>query len=109
MKSTTEKHLEGAAKAFDAVTDLRYFDRGEILTAYMYTKYLVNLADDEGVEIRGESFKLGEPMSLLVVKATVQGAPYVCFVSGLSRLACYKIFLRRLQEGTVEWRPDQYA
>lgn len=102
-------HLNGLQEMLAGNADQRYFTTEEYTTAYMYTKYLVNLMEDAGYQFRGESFKYGVPLCLLVVKGVVENAPMVCFINALSRLNAYKIFLQRLEEGTLEWRRDQYA
>lgn len=94
--------LEGTTQQADGYLD-------EIKTLTTYGVYLVNLLDERDVAYRGESFKYGVPMCLLVVKVSIQDEPYVCFVNALSRTNCYRIFLRRWLEDSVEWRPDKFG
>lgn len=103
------QHLEGLEQTLQQWTDERYFTRDSLRDVYLYERYLVNLLDDRDIIYRGDSFRYSLPLSLLVVKVTIGDEPYVCFINGRLRETCYRIFLRRLQEDTVEWRVDQYG
>lgn len=103
------KHIMELDKLLEGWTDHRMVDLDWLRTVYMYNEYLVNLLDDVGVEFRGESFKYGIPMCLLVVKGTVGANHVVSFINGLSRVGCYNTFLHQLENGEVQWRVDKYG
>ena len=106
---TNNKHLDELGEQLSILPEDAILGRDDVLILYKFTMYLVNLCEDQGVTFRGESFKYGVPMCLLVVKVTIDDRGYVCFINALSRLNCYKIFLSRLEDGTVEWREDKFA
>ena len=76
---------------------------------YLLDTYIVNLAEEGGFEFVGFSFRVKPTLSLLVVKARLGDDPVICFVSARTFLVAFKIFFARVMDGTVEWRPDQYA
>lgn len=103
------KHIAALDTALGSWTDHRMVDPDWMRTVYMYNEYLVNLLDDEGVDFRGESFKYGIPMCLLVVKGTIGDKHVVSFINGLNRIGCYNTFLHQLEMGEVMWRVDKYG
>lgn len=99
-------------RGFDEVlkswTDDRIMSRDDIRSLFLFGHYLVNMADHAGWSYDGHSFKVGSPLGTLVIKATLGGAPVVSFISGRTFVNCVKIFLRRLDGDTVEWRADRF-
>lgn len=102
-----------AVKRFDEAlelwTDSRFVSAEEIRTLTMFIVYLVNLAEDEGWQYRGHSWKESEYLGCLVVKATVDGVPSVVFTNAKTPIAGMRIFLRKMEGDFLEWVPDKYA
>lgn len=88
--------------------DNRAMDKREILAVYMFTKHIVNLADDGGWSYIGHSYKVGDPLDIMTVKANLGDDPVVMFVSGRGMLECMGIFIRKCELEIMEWRPDRY-
>jgi hypothetical protein len=90
-------------------TDERHITRKDLDTMVRFELQLLNLLADRGLDYRGESFKYGTPMSLLVVKVYDQRTAKVAFVNGRHRVECARIFLRKLLEDRVNWQDDKFA
>lgn len=101
-------HLEGFKKALEGWTDERMVSRDQLWALAMFVLYLVNLGEADGWSYDGHSLKVGVPMSTLTVRATIEGVPYVVFTSGRTTMACIRVFMRKLEEGLLEWCPDRY-
>lgn len=108
MDPRETEYVERFEEALEEWTDERFVSRDDIRSLAMFSLYLVNLAEHEGWAYYGHSYKVGQPMGVLVVKATIDKTPVVCFNSGSTLCACVRIFLRKLEGGMVEWRHDQY-
>lgn len=89
-------------------TDERFVSRDQVRALSMFGLYLVNLAEHGKWSYYGHSYKAGQPLGVLVIKATIDEVPVVCFTSALSFCDCVCIFLRKLENELVEWRRDQY-
>ncbi len=76
---------------------------------YRFFCRVVNILDEKGVGYRGHSLRESDYLNLLVVKATVEGEPVVCFINAGTSLNCLKIFLLKFEEDRLEWRHDKYA
>lgn len=100
--------LEQVELALTEWTDERIISAEDIRTWYLFNVYIVNLADDDGWRYDGHSFSMGQPMSLLVVRGTLDGIPHVVFSSGRTTTECVRTFLRKLQEGWLEWSVDRF-
>ena len=109
MATRDNPTLQAFEQILEKWTDVRFLSREDLRTFYMYDMYLVNLMDDEGLVWRGHTYKNGSPLGLLVVKAVIDNSAVVCFINGKGPLTCKRIFLRRLAEGTVEWREDRFG
>ncbi len=81
----------------------------DVMAWWMGCQYVVNLLDDAGLEWKGYSYRPRVPLGLLVVKATLEMAPVVCFVSARTLTTAFRIFFRELREDRVQWVPDKYA
>lgn len=88
--------------------DERFVSRQEVRALSMFSKYLVNLAELDGWQFDGYSFKVGVPVSVLTVKASIEDVPQVVFTSGRTHTGCVRVFLKKLEEGWLEWREDRY-
>lgn len=108
MVSSENPHLAALDAALDGWTDERFASRIQVESLCMFSLYLVNLAEDDGWVYDGHSFKVATPMSVLTVKATIDGTPQVVFTSGRTHTGCIVAFVRKLREGWLEWRPDQF-
>lgn len=108
-RSPTPVILERFDEALQAWTDERFVSREEIRSLSMFVLYLVNLLEDVGAVYTGHSMRIGAPMCLLVVRGVVDEIPHVVFTSGRTPMACIRIFLRKLDEGLLEWSVDRYA
>lgn len=109
MSSMANEHLEQFCSSLEDWVDERFISKLELRDVAMFTMYLVNLGEHDGWELRGHSHKRGVPLGTLVVKVVLHEKPLVCFISGRTLVNCIRIFLRRLEEDTVEWRDDKYA
>lgn len=98
-----------AEKWAAGMDDSRFLDRDTLLAAWVMDQYLVNLGDERDTVVYGQSYRMGIPFGRLVVKATVQGEPFVCFISCRSCLQGWRIFLRQWREDMVVWTPDRFA
>lgn len=108
MPPSNGRYLEEFESALADWTDERFISRQGIRALAMFSVYLVNLAEADGWQYDGQSFKVGTPMSCLVVRSTIDGIPHVVFTSGQTHIGCVSAFLRKLDEGWLEWRVDRY-
>ncbi len=108
MVDKENQHLEQFRVAIEGWTDQRFLSRETLWDLAMFNLYLVNLADEDGWVYNGHSMRIKTPMSLLVVRATIDGVPQVVFVNGRTTSACVHTFLRMMTEGVLEWRADRY-
>lgn len=108
MDPMDSPHIEEFLKALGGWTDERFISRAQLEDLAMFNLYLVNLAEADGWVYDGHSLKIGQPMSTLVVRATMEGTAYVVFTSGRTTTGCIRAFLRKLREGWLEWRPDRF-
>lgn len=108
MDPMNSQHVAGFHNALDRWTDSRFISRQDIESLAMFSMYLVNLLEARGVEYYGFSWKESPRMGCLVVKITREGTPQVVFTNARTYAASVRIFLRRLQEDVLDWRPDRY-
>lgn len=108
MVSRDNGHLGQFEIALKDWTDERFVSREQIRALSMFNMYLVNLSEEDGWQYDGHSWKQGNPIGCLVVKATMDGAPVVVFTSARTTINGVVIFLRKLEQGLLEWRPDKY-
>lgn len=101
-------YLAEFRQALEVWTDERMITREQLWALSMFFLYLVNLSEEDGWDYDGHSMKVGSPMCTLTVKAHLEGIPYVVFTSGRTTISCVRVFIRKLEEGLLEWRPDQY-
>lgn len=101
-------HVDGLRESLEAWTDHRFVSRGELYALAMFTKYLVNLAEHDGWTYDGHSWKEKTGMGTLTVKATLEGVPHVVFTSGRTYVGSVVIFIRKMEEGWLEWVLDRY-
>lgn len=108
MAAMDNQYVEEFKKALEVWTDERFVSRQAIEDLAMFSLYLVNLAEADGWQYYGHSFKVGTPMSTLVVKATIDGIPYIVFSSGRTTAGCVRAFLRKMRDGYLEWQVDKF-
>ncbi len=108
MVAKNSPYLEQFDASLAGWTDERFLTRRQLSSLARFFLYLVNLSEEDGWVYDGHSMKVGTPMCGLVVKATIGGKPYVVFTSGRTTMACIVIFVRKLEEGLLEWREDRY-
>lgn len=108
MDSMANEHLVRFEEALQSWRDERFVSRDQVRALAMFALYIVNLSDYHGWRYDGHSYKVGVAFNTLVIKATFNGAPVVSFVSGRTFVNCVRIFFRRLEEDTVEWRDDKF-
>lgn len=89
-------------------TDKRFVSAEDIRTMTMFIMYIVNLADHDGWQYCGHSWKESDYLGCLVVKATVDGTPQVVFTNAKTTIGGMRIFLRKLEGDFLEWVPDKY-
>lgn len=108
MDPRETEYVERFETSLAGWTDERFVSRDQIRALAMFSLYLVNLAEYGEWSYYGHSYKATQPLGVLVVKATMDEAPVVCFTSARTFCSCVRIFLRKLESDLVEWRPDQY-
>lgn len=108
MGHSDNGHVSGFRKSLEQWTDHRFISSKELYAVSMFSVYLVNLAESDGWEYVGHSFKRGEGMCCLTVKADVDGIPSIVFTSGRTYTSCVVIFVRKLEQELLEWRRDRY-
>lgn len=108
MDSKNSAHVQAFEHSLEAWTDSRFLTREQVRVLAMFTMYLVNLADDNGWQFDGYSWKESSYLGCLVVKATVDGVPSVVFTNAATAVAGMGIFLRKLDADLLEWVPDKY-
>lgn len=108
MGAMNNVYLAQFEESLEGWTDHRMITSTQIRDLAMFTLYLVNLAEADGWQYDGHSFKMGVPLGCLVVKATLEGVPHVVFTSGRTPMGCVTIFMRKLEGGLLEWVPDRY-
>lgn len=101
-------YLEQFVASLGDWTDERFITRRQLRALAMYFMYLVNLSEEDGWQYDGHSMKVGVPMCVFVVKATIAGIPHVVFTSARTTIGCVVTFVRKLEEDLLEWRVDQY-
>lgn len=101
-------HMEDFRTQLGQWTDERIVSKEDISVWYMFIVYLVNLAEEDGWVYDGHSFSSGVPMGRLVVRGTLDGIPHVVFSSGRTTTASMRAFLRKMQEGWLEWQVDKF-
>ena len=89
--------------------DERLMCKQDIATCAMFFLYLVNLAEAEGWEYLGHSWRERTSLGCLVVKARMEETQYVAFTSARTTISGMRIFLRKMREGRVEWVEDRFA
>lgn len=108
MAGSNGQYLKQFEASLEKWTDQRFISRTQIRALSMFAEYLVNLAEADGWDYYGHSYKAGLPMGCLTVKADIDGVPQVVFTSGQTYTGCVVAFIRKLEEGWLEWRPDRY-
>lgn len=108
MDAMDTPHVVEFQKSLEDWTDERFVSKRDIEALAMFSLYLVNLSEADGWQYDGHSFKVGKPMSTLVVRATLEGIPHVVFSSGRTHTGCVRAFVRKLEEGWLEWVVDRY-
>ena len=108
MDPINSEHVSGFRKSLEQWTDHRFISDKQMYAVSMFSVYLVNLAEHDGWEYVGHSFKRSQGMSCLTVKADVDDIPSVVFTSGRTYTSCVVIFMRKLEGGMLEWRRDRY-
>lgn len=101
-------HMRDVGELLKGWTDNRIISAADIQTWYRFIEYLVNLAEADGWVYDGHSFTVRLPMSMLVVRGTIDGIPHVVFSSGRTTTHCMRAFLRKMDEGWLEWQVDRY-
>lgn len=108
MATKDGQHLVEFRKSLEGWTDERMVSRQAIDDMTMFIVYLVNLAETDGWVYDGHSLRIALPTSTLTVRGTVDGVPCVVFSSGRTTTGCIRAFLRKMDEGWLEWRKDRF-
>lgn len=101
-------YLENLGKALEQWTDNRVLSHEDLRAMVLFDVYMLNLAEADGWSYDGHSITIALPMSRLVVRGTLDGIPHVVFSSGRTTTACKRAFLRKMEEGWLEWQVDRY-
>lgn len=109
MDPRDTEHVKQFDLSLEGWTDSRFVTAEDLRTMTMFLLYLVNLADHDGWQYRGHSWKESEYLGCLVVKAVVDGVPSVVFTNAKTAVGSMRIFLRKLEGDFLEWVPDKYA
>jgi len=108
MDPRNSEHVQTFEQSLSTWTDSRFLTRDQLRTVAMFTLYLVNLAEADGWQLDGYSWKQSDYLGCLVVKATVAGIPSVVFTNAKTPIGGMKVFLRKLDAGLLEWIPDKF-
>lgn len=100
---------EAIEKELEKLDEVGPLSREDVRTWFLFHEYSVNLLADEGLVIRGTSFKDRGWSHLLVVKVAREGIPLVGFFTERSPTTCMRAFLKMLRDGRVEWREDKFV
>lgn len=101
-------HLDEFREAVQGWDDERFVTKQELYALALLFAYIVNLSEADGWVYDGHSVKVGVPMCTLTVKAHIEGVPQVVFTSARTTISCVRVFIRKLEEDLLEWRPDQF-
>lgn len=88
--------------------DERHLSRKHLYALWVFTTYLENVAESQDWRYDGHSWKNSSPLGTLVVKATIDAVPVVCFTSARTNLKAITIFVGKLIEDSVMWVKDKY-
>lgn len=108
MAARENEYVEGFRESLKAWTDHRFVSADQLEALAMFYLYLVNLAEEDGWAYAGHSMKLGTPMCCLVVKSWHDDIPMVVFTNARTPVGCIRIFLRKLDQGLLEWMKDKF-
>lgn len=108
MPAMRNSHLDGFRESLEGWTDERMVTKEDLWAMAMFNLYIVNLAEADGWHYYGHSFKNSQPLAVLVVKATLDDLPVVVFTSGRDTMGCIRIFIRKLEQGLLEWTKDKF-
>lgn len=95
-------------ESLEGWVDERHLSRSQVWSLWVFTAYMENCAEADGWRYDGHSWKNSPGMGVLVVKATVDDRPVVCFTSARTSLNAISIFVRKLSEDGVVWVKDKY-
>lgn len=108
MAAKDSEHVVGFEKSLESWTDHRFISADELRDLAMFFLYVVNLAQEDGWVYDGHSLKYGQQSSMLTVRGTIDGVPHVVFSSGRTPMGCVRAFLRKMDEGWLEWAKDRF-
>lgn len=108
MAGKDSPYIAEFRKAVETWSDERFVSREDLYACSMFIQHLVNLAESDGWEYTGHSFSVKLPMSLLVVRGNIDGVAHVVFSSGRTTAGCIRAFLRKMEEGWLEWSVDRF-
>ncbi len=108
MAAMDSEHVRVFEQSLDDWTDSRFLTREQLRVVAMFTMYLVNLAEEDGWDLDGYSWKESAFMGCLVVKATKDELPVVVFTSAKTPISGMTVFLRKLEADCLEWVPDKF-
>lgn len=108
MEARFSEYLEEFRKSLEGWTDERMITRQQLDDLTMFNLYIVNLADDDGWVYNGHSLSYTQTMCRLVVRGTINDLPYVVFSTGRTPTGSVRAFLRKMDEGRLEWSKDKY-
>jgi len=108
MDAMDNVHVAGFHEALEGWTDHRFISRDELEAVSVFCMYLVNIVEARGFTLYGHTWKKTGRLGCLVVKVDREGTPYVGFTNASTLIGSMRIFLRRMQEDSVDWRPDRF-
>lgn len=101
-------HAEAFRVALEEWVDERHLSRSQVFALWVVGSYLENVFESQEWVLNGHSWKASAPMGTMVVKATVDGVPVVCFTSARTFVNAVSIFVRKLTEDSISWVKDKY-
>ena len=108
MTRMDNETIERFDQSLEVWTDSRFASREQLRALAMFGLYLVNLSEHDGWVYVGHSYKRGVGLGSLVIKAMSNDTSVVTFISARTFMNCVAIFLKRLEDGVLEWRDDKY-
>jgi len=108
-EKATKSALDLLEESLEILPEVGPAARADVWTLIRFTDYKVNFLEDVGLSWRGESFKNSGRTVLLVVRVLRGKTPLVAFVTERDTIGCMTVFLRKLEEDTLNWVPDKYG
>lgn len=109
MTETRTTFWDRVQQALKAFPEEGALTRSEVAVWARWHLGIVNQMEATGWQYRGMTLKYQGWKSLLVVKATHEGTPYVAFITERDTTACMRAYMRMFDQDRVKWKKDQFG